>query len=286
VTDDGYLRIGELSQRTGVAPALLRAWERRYGLLHPGRSDGGFRLYGDGDVDRVRRAQQLIAGGVSAAEAARLVLADADVEDDLDTPLASTPLLDAVRRLDDVGANAALDRLLARFSTDTVITDVLVPALHEIGELWARGELTVGQEHFASAIVRGRLLALGRGWDQGAGASAVLACPPGERHDIPIVMLGLGLRARGWRVTVLGADTPLESIDDAAARVGADAVVVAALMPGVLDDHADALRMLAARRRLVLAGPGASAAQAAEVGARYLEGDPIVAAGALAALVG
>ena len=41
----GHLRIGELSQRTGISPELLRAWERRYGLLNPVRSSGGFRLY-------------------------------------------------------------------------------------------------------------------------------------------------------------------------------------------------------------------------------------------------
>ena len=68
---DGYLRIGELSRRTGVAPELLRAWERRYGLLRPARSEGGFRLYSDADEQRVQRMRQHLRQGLAAAEAAR-----------------------------------------------------------------------------------------------------------------------------------------------------------------------------------------------------------------------
>jgi DNA-binding transcriptional MerR regulator len=280
-----YLRIGEVSDRTGIAPALLRAWERRYGLLRPARSAGGFRLYGDDDVDRVRRTQHLIAGGIAAAEAARLVLADADAAAEPRSPLSPAPLLEALVRLDDVGANAVLDRLLAAFSVETVMTEALVPALHEIGERWERGDITVGQEHFASTILRGRLLALARGWDQGGGASIVLACPPGERHDLPLVMLGLALRSRGWRITFLGADTPLESVDDAAERTGADAVALVVLTPGILDGQTAGLGRLAQRRPLVLGGPAASPALATRVGARHLTGDPVTAADALADLV-
>ncbi|MGA9634349.1 MAG: MerR family transcriptional regulator, partial [Solirubrobacterales bacterium] len=68
------LRIGELSRRTGVRADTLRAWERRYELLRPERSDGGFRLYGRDDESRVRAMKALIDSGVSASEAARLAV--------------------------------------------------------------------------------------------------------------------------------------------------------------------------------------------------------------------
>ena len=68
------LRIGELSRRLGVSDHVLRAWESRYGLLQPLRSAGGFRLYSEADESRVRRMQAYLAGGLSAAEAARAVL--------------------------------------------------------------------------------------------------------------------------------------------------------------------------------------------------------------------
>src|SRR5512144_1546124 len=72
MTDNGALRIGELSKRTGVTPALLRAWERRYGLVRPTRSPGGLRLYSPADVERVRLMQQHLTEGLAAAEAASL----------------------------------------------------------------------------------------------------------------------------------------------------------------------------------------------------------------------
>src|SRR5215213_4087010 len=71
------LRIGELSRRLGVSDHVLRAWERRYGLLRPVRSAGGFRLYSAADLDRVRRMQAHLAQGLSAAEAARAALEEA-----------------------------------------------------------------------------------------------------------------------------------------------------------------------------------------------------------------
>src|SRR3954447_8235706 len=74
VSDDGVLRIGELSKRSGVSPELLRAWERRYGLLHPTRSAGGLRLYSAGDLDRVRGMREHLDAGLAAAQAAALAM--------------------------------------------------------------------------------------------------------------------------------------------------------------------------------------------------------------------
>src|SRR6476660_4060995 len=71
------LRIGELSRRAGVSDHVLRAWETRYGLVHPVRSTGGYRLYSEADAERVRRMRGHLADGLSAAEAARTVLAEA-----------------------------------------------------------------------------------------------------------------------------------------------------------------------------------------------------------------
>src|SRR5438270_7305780 len=85
------LRIGELSRRLGVSDHVLRAWETRYGLLHPSRSAGGYRLYSDADADRIRRMQAHLAAGLSAAEAAQAVLAEADVGADVGADVAAAP---------------------------------------------------------------------------------------------------------------------------------------------------------------------------------------------------
>src|SRR5690242_21856160 len=74
-TEVGALRIGEFARRAGVSPELLRAWERRYGLLQPIRTEGGFRLYTAEDAERVEEMKRALAQGLSAAEAASRALA-------------------------------------------------------------------------------------------------------------------------------------------------------------------------------------------------------------------
>ena len=279
-----YLRIGELSRRVGVSPESLRAWERRYGLLRPGRTEGGFRLYGDADVARIRAMRRNLEQGLSAAEAARLALATDEPVTPSAVHASSAParLRELLDSFDDAGGQAALDDLLATLSLDVVIDQVITPYLRELGARWERGEVTVAQEHFASNLIRARLLALGRGWDRGRGPHALLACAPGELHDLPLIMLGLALRTHGWRISYLGQDTPFESIVDTVRRLSPDAVIVSATMPGLLDALPHELVRAAAGRGLFLAGPGATGSAAAALGASLIEGDPVHAAATLA----
>ena len=184
---EGYLRIGELARRTETSPELLRAWEQRYGLLRPMRSEGGFRLYSDQDEARVLRTKSLIAEGLSASEAARRALGpEGPTGEQEDLPAAeglAAEFREALDRFDEDGANRTLDRLLAALSLETVMQQVLLPYLHVLGDRWASGEISVAQEHFASSLIRGRLLGLARGWGAGRGQALLLACPPGEEHD-------------------------------------------------------------------------------------------------------
>jgi MerR family transcriptional regulator, light-induced transcriptional regulator len=279
----GHLRIGELSQRTGISPELLRAWERRYGLLNPARSAGGFRLYSGADEARVRRMQGHLAQGLAAAEAARLVERGVPGEG----PIGSMAILRAnLRRsleaFDETGGHRALDAALDSFSLDGVITDLLIPYLDDLGERWARNEVTVAQEHFASNLIRARLLALGRSWDAGYGPRALLACPEGELHDLGIVLFGVALGSRGWRITFLGANTPLPTVISTARDLRPDAVVVAVTNSAYLTNAHRHLVTLARSYRLILAGRGVDGIAAA-VGAELFNTDPVSAAERLAA---
>jgi DNA-binding transcriptional MerR regulator len=277
---DGRYRIGELARRTGVTPELLRAWERRYGLLDPERSTGGFRLYSDEDVARIAAMQGHLEHGIAAGEAARLALAepspkgtDGDGE-----------LLPALLRFDESAAHAAFDRLLAEYGREAVLRDAVLPALRAIGDGWERGDVTVAQEHFASTLLRGRLLGLARGWDRGNGSRALLAAPPGERHDLGLIVFGLGLREHGWRITVLGADTPVETLLDAVGAVRPQLVVLAALNAERFLDHADEIARVAEIVPVAIGGGGATHDVAARLGAAtLLHDDPLAAAARVAA---
>ena len=197
------LRIGELSRRHGVSPDLLRVWERRYGLLKPERSPGGFRLYTADDDARVRAMRRNLEQGYSAAVAARMVVdapAPAPVVD-REAAIASalTELGAELEAFRAAGAQAVLDRLQAVFSVEVVLRDVVLPYLRSVGDRWQDGTLTVAQEHFASTVLRGRLLEMARGFDVGSGPRALLACPSGEQHDLGLLCFGIGLREHGWR---------------------------------------------------------------------------------------
>jgi DNA-binding transcriptional MerR regulator len=290
-TSAGRLRIGELSRRTGVGVDTLRAWERRYGLLEPERSPGGFRLYSMEDERRVSATSALIAGGLSAAEAARAVLdgrGPAPEHDDEARILAPGPaeLAEALAGLDEARANAILDRAVAALSLDAVLSDVALAAMRDIGDRWEREDIGVGEEHFATNLVRGRLLALARGWGGGDGPVAVLACPPGEQHDLGLIAFGLALRDRGWRIAYLGQDTPIDTAAATAERLGARLVVLAAFDPESLRPHVAELRGLAGLAALRLGGPGAAATLVEEVGTPPLPADPVAAARSVAADLG
>lgn len=282
MTEAARLRIGELARRTGVATELLRAWERRYGLLSPARTAAGYRLYSSGDVRQVGRMRELLATGLSAAEAAREALAEPSASQREVAPAsAAVELRQAVDRLDDAAAHAAFDRLLGDYSVDAVLDGVVLPLLRELGDGWVRGEVSIAEEHFASNLLRGRLLGLARGWDRGIGPRAVLACAPGERHDLGLLAFGLALREHGWRITYLGADTPLDTLAETAQRLAPDVLVLAAVDPEHLESVTDRLRELAGTATLWLGGAGARAAP----GARLLDSSPLAAAAQVAAAI-
>ena len=166
-------------------------------------------------------------------------------------------LREALDAMDAVAAHAVLDGLVASFTLETVLAGVVLPYLRELGERWQRGEASVAQEHFASNLLRARLLALARGWERGEGRTALLACAPGEQHDLPLIAFGLALRGRGWRIVFLGADSPAASIAETAERLRPALVVVSSVTPRGFRREADAFAALAREHRLVIAGAGA-----------------------------
>lgn len=315
------VRIGELSRRVGVGPETLRAWERRYGLLRPVRSDGNYRLYSADDEARVREMLRLRAEGFAAAEAARLARehpqlrgragngaakaghaapsqagarvagraappvadAGADAPASVHSPAADrvAELVAALERFDEPSADKILDRALSDLSLAPLVHELLLPTLRAIGDRWATGQVSVAQEHYASNLLRGRMHGWARGWGAGRGPNAVLACPPGERHDLGLLSFGLLLRERGWRIAFLGADTPVATMGDIADIVVPDALVVASLEPRRFRAAAAELTELGGRHPVYLAASGASRQLARRLEVELLEGEPADAAGSL-----
>lgn len=314
------MRIGELAARVGVSTHVLRAWESRYGLLQPIRSAGGYRLYGPEDERRVREVVALRDQGVSAVEASRRVLAaeragvsaldpttsatgdahpsgaafgaETEAAGDsgrapsslrADPPMLVAQLLDAVTALDEDRAHAVLDTAFHERSVESAIIDVTLPLLRRIGEMWELGRIGIAQEHFASSLLRRRLGALSLTWGVGSGPVAVLACPPGEFHDIVLLGFGVLLGRAGWRIRYLGPDTPVHSLAGAARIAQADAVILACRRPSGFRAHSRALRALGEQHPLWLAGRGATPRVLEEVGVGLLGPDLLAAVAELTA---
>jgi len=187
-------------------------------------------------------------------------------------------LRDALSRFDEPAAQAVLDRFVSSLSLSSVLRDVVIPYLNDLGRRWERGQASIAEEHFASQLIRDRLLGLARDWDQGRGPRALLACPADERHDIALICFGVVLSRSGWRITFLGPDTPVTALADAVATLTPDLIVLSATVEERFTSIAAHLSALTSGANLVLAGPGASAAAAHATGAGLLEDEPVAAA--------
>lgn len=202
------LNIAALTRRTGVPADTIRKWEQRYGVLRPARTPGGQRRYSELDVARVEWLKARLAEGYRISEAASLLGAGGAVATTAQELRAG--LVAATRNNEVDVLTRLVNQTIALHPLEDAFAHVLGPALVQVGDLWAAGELSVAQEHLASGTIRAavqRLLADARAGVRGV---AVLACAPDERHEIGLLMLGVLLRADGWQVAYLGADTPTE----------------------------------------------------------------------------
>src|SRR5205085_67009 len=232
---------------------------------------------------RINEMRALIAGGAAPAEAARRITASPEPTAPAEAPAEfASRLAAALTAYDEESADAVLDHALGAFSLDLFTGSVVLPAMAEIGRGWESGDLSGAQEHFATHVIRGRLMGLARGWGSGLGPMALLACPPGELHDLGLIAFGLSLRRRGWRIAYLGPDTPMDTVLEAARRLRPALVVMSGTDGALLESAAGGLREVAALAPLWLGGPGAGEAAARTAGARLLEAQPTLAATQLA----
>ncbi len=231
VHDDLY-PIRTVSQLTGVHPVTLRAWERRYGLLRPRRTDKGHRLYNDADVERIRKVLALLDDGVPVSRVRPLLdEADASTPDrSKDAEEAFAPyvrrMLAAVESFDEPALDAAYNDALSLYSLPLVSTRITAPVLDTLGERWREGEAGIAREHFFSTFLRNKIGARLNHVNRNAtGPRVVAACPTGEHHELGIMQFSLAAATAGYRVVLIGSDLPVEQIA-AAARIARCAAVV------------------------------------------------------------
>lgn len=238
-------------QQTGLKPDTLRAWERRYGLPQPERSEGGHRLYSQRDIDTIRWLMARQREGLSISRAVELwQQLKASGRDPLvsATPLAARRpavppphvLGDSLAELrkgwisaclayDEKRAEQVMAQAFALYPPEIVAIELLQKAVAHIGDGWYRGEVTVQQEHFCSELTLRRLEALVMAAPPPTRSGRILvACPPEEDHVLALLLLTLLLRRQGWDVIYLGANVPLERLEVTVDATQPDLVVLSA----------------------------------------------------------
>lgn len=273
-----------VAHRTGLTAATLRAWERRYGVVEPGRSEGGQRLYSDADVDRLARLKELTDAGrpismvaeLSDAEARALVTEDREAEvapAPQPAPPGDAALDEAFARVEAMDAEA-LEAVLRRAAVRTggigFLERVVTPLFHRVGSAWADGDLGPAQEHLAIGVVERILLWLTDSGSPGPEAPVVVvATLPGERHGLGARLAAATASLSGWRVVDLGVDLPPDEIVRAARRRHAEAVAISLVNPAVAGAAGAALAAvrggLPDRVRVIVGGSAVGALDAGAV---------------------
>lgn len=291
-----------VTRRTGLSADLLRAWERRYEVVTPSRSDGGRRLYSDADIERLRLLYKATLSGRSIGQVAELstkalaALVRRDAEADAQAeraikeaqglelarqPAAADYLADCIRaveRLDGPALDATLRRAAVALPAVALLDVFVVALLERVGTRWREGTLRPVHGHLALPILR-RLLdrVIESASSPLATANLVVATPAGQVHEFGALLVAATAAAEEWRVTYLGADLPAEDIAEAAARTRARAVALSIVSPGgdpVVGDELRRLGTALPKDVALLVGGAAVSAYGAvldEIGAVRLE---------------
>jgi methanogenic corrinoid protein MtbC1 len=244
MSDFATYSLGVVLRETGINPDTLRAWERRYDLPQPSRSEGGQRLYTERDIAlikwllertnegmRIGCAVKLWKSKIAAGEDPLLQHSAAPTEIDEGSPFVDfqKKWIAACIDFDEATAEAVTDEAFARFTPETAFTEIFIPAIREVGELWYRGEASVQQEHFASNLVTRRLGAIISSIPRPTRPEKVIiGCPPNEEHTIALQLTSLYLRRRGFNVIDLGANVPLAQFVETAEKIKPTLVILAA----------------------------------------------------------
>ncbi len=259
---------------TGLTADIIRAWERRYGVVDPVRGPRGARLYSADNVAHLQLLARAVASGRAIGDVAGLDRAALSALVHDAQPPAPEPaephgvdrFLDAMQQCDAAALDRQLGEALVALGAREFVRQVAVPLLAAVGERWAAGSLSIAEEHLLSATLRGLLSSLMRIVNRGRGPLVVLATPSGERHEMGLLLVGLLVLDAGLQLHYLGADLPASEVLGVARRTGA-AVVGLSVVDSANAEHAAAQvaeieRGLPADTELWLGGGAAIAVRA------------------------
>ena len=237
--------IGTVSNLTGVPAITLRAWERRYGLIRPLRKPSGHRLYTRKDIDLIHRVVSLVDSGMRIGQVREELLSGPQQRDDGQAPTIwdayHDGMISAIIRFDEDRLEAIYEDALSVHPVELVTRELLTPLLVSLGERWRSNAGSVAEEHFFAFYLRNKLGArFHHRHRENTGRRVLVACLPGEHHEVGLLLFGMAAHQAGLQLVLLGADMPLDDLAGTAARANCEAIVLSgSIKPeaGVIDDQ-------------------------------------------------
>ena len=228
------LPIRTVADLTGINPVTLRAWERRYNLITPQRTPKGHRLYTENDVELIKQVLDLLDQGISISQVKPLI--EQAPSQQRAAPFAEAgevwkryqqTMLSAVEKFDENILDSTYNDALSLYPVDVVNQRLVAPLLRIIGERWKEREVGIAEEHFFSVYLRNKLGARIHHLNQRSrGPLLILACLPGEYHEIGLLLFALATVNFGYRVLILGSNTPLDQIPHVLEKRPCDGIVL------------------------------------------------------------
>jgi DNA-binding transcriptional MerR regulator/methylmalonyl-CoA mutase cobalamin-binding subunit len=241
-----------VSQMTGLSVHVIRAWEKRYNVVEPDRTDTNRRLYSEEDIEKLKLLNDVVHNGHNISGIAKLsneelhtvlkdkkssqdsmiISKDAVVNGEFNFHLLINSAIEAIKAYDNETLETLLLKAASQVSQPHLIENLIVPLVYKIGDLWHEGELRVANEHMASAVIRNFLVNQIENYNTAENAPVVIcATPRGQEHELGALIAGLIAASSGWRVIYLGSNLPIEELGAVVSSVDIKAIALSIIYP-------------------------------------------------------
>jgi len=222
--------ISSVSTMTGVNSVTLRAWERRYGLIKPQRTESGHRVYSNNDIEHIKNILKMLDSGIAISRVKDALGVESEKPNNIPTShwlKYTDDMLRAVYNFDELILDSVYNEAMSLYPVDIVTRELLLPLLEKLGQRWMHVITGIAEEHFFSSFMRNKLGArFHHRNQQNTGPQIVAACLPGEQHEFGLLLLSLAAHARGYRIILLGADMPLNQLAEVVHRSNSNGIIL------------------------------------------------------------
>jgi len=222
--------ISSVSTMTGVNSVTLRAWERRYGLIKPQRTESGHRVYSNNDIEHIKNILKMLDSGIAISRVKDALGVESEKPNNIPTShwlKYTDDMLRGVYNFDELILDSVYNEAMSLYPIDIVTRELLLPLLEKLGQRWMHVITGIAEEHFFSSFMRNKLGArFHHRNQQNTGPQIVAACLPGEQHEFGLLLLSLAAHARGYRIILLGADMPLNQLAEVVHRSNSNGIIL------------------------------------------------------------